>query len=27
MRYADRFDSRSEPLFRRGYADGYHAAP
>jgi hypothetical protein len=27
MRYANRFDSRSEPLFRRGYADGYHAAP
>ena len=27
MRYADRFDSRSEPLFRRGYADGYHTAP
>jgi hypothetical protein len=27
MCYADRFDSRSEPLFRRGYADGYHAGP
>ena len=27
MRYADRFDPRSEPFFRRGYADGYHAAP
>jgi hypothetical protein len=26
MRYADRFDPRAEPLFRRGYADGYHAS-
>lgn len=26
-RYIDRFDPRSEPLFRRGYTDGFHAAP
>jgi hypothetical protein len=26
-RYQDRFDARSEPYFRRGYADGYYAAP
>jgi hypothetical protein len=26
MRYADRFDPRSEPFFRRGYADGYYSA-
>jgi hypothetical protein len=25
-RYADRFDARSEPYFRRGYEDGYHSA-
>jgi hypothetical protein len=25
-RYADRFDPRSEPFFRRGYADGYYSA-
>jgi hypothetical protein len=26
MRYADRFDARFEPFFRRGYADGYYSA-
>jgi hypothetical protein len=26
MRYADRFDPRFEPFFRRGYADGYYSA-
>jgi hypothetical protein len=26
MRYADRFDPRAEAIFRRGYADGYHAS-
>jgi hypothetical protein len=26
MRYADHFDPRSEPFFRRGYADGYYSA-
>ena len=26
MRYADRFDPRSEPFFRRGYADGYYSS-
>jgi Ricin-type beta-trefoil lectin domain-like len=26
VRYADRFDPRSEPFFRRGYADGYYSA-
>jgi hypothetical protein len=25
-RYVDRFDPGSEPLFRRGYTDGFHAA-
>ncbi len=25
-RYADRFDSRSEPFFRRGYEDGYFSS-
>jgi hypothetical protein len=26
MRYADRFNPRFEPFFRRGYADGYYSA-
>jgi len=26
-RYADSFDPRTEPFFRRGYADGYYTAP
>ena len=25
-RYTDRVDSRFEPFFRRGYADGYYSA-
>ncbi len=25
-RYSDRFDSRSEPFFRRGYTDGYYSS-